>query len=126
MWSCQTGRSLCQTPLLSRLLLSSFSQNKVCSQFVRFPVHRVSLASTDIWTTNDLAEKLGGVDIPSIDKAMEFWMDHGVVKSLGDKTYQLLEIAEEGKPSGPRPMRKKKGKLTSSLLQMPAVERILA
>ncbi|KAG9006075.1 hypothetical protein FRB90_010080 [Tulasnella sp. 427] len=67
----------------------------------------IELFSTkDIWSADDLAKELGGVDAPSVDKALEYWMDHGVLKSVGPKQYELLEVAEEHKPSGSRPIRR--------------------
>ena len=56
----------------------------------------------DSWEVATLAERLGGVAEPSVDKALEFWIDQGVVKSLGEKRYQLLEIAEESTRRIPR------------------------
>ncbi|KAG8945291.1 hypothetical protein FRC04_001068 [Tulasnella sp. 424] len=63
-------------------------------------------SSKEVWTSDDIAKDLGGVDAPSVDKALEYWMDHGVLKSLGNKEYQLLEVAEERKQGASRPVRK--------------------
>jgi anaphase-promoting complex subunit 2 len=63
------------------------------------------LVCVDTWDVAAIAEKLGGVAEPSVDKALEFWIDHGVLKALGDKKYQLLEIAEEGTKRSTRPIR---------------------
>ncbi|KAG8958521.1 hypothetical protein FRC03_009040 [Tulasnella sp. 419] len=62
-------------------------------------------SAKDIWFTDDLAKELGGIDIPTLDKALEFWIDQGVLKSLPDRQYQLLEVAEEGAqaPRLPKP-----------------------
>lgn len=63
-------------------------------------------SSKEVWSSDDIGKELGGVDVPSVDKALEYWMDHGVVKSLGNKQFQLLEVAEERKQSSTRPVRK--------------------
>jgi len=67
----------------------------------------VDLFSTqDTWLVDDLAARLGNVDITSVDKALEFWMDQGVIKSIGNKEYKVLEIAEEKRKTVARPARR--------------------
>ncbi|KAG9012906.1 hypothetical protein FRB94_004716 [Tulasnella sp. JGI-2019a] len=75
-------------------------------------------SSQDTWIVDELAAHLGNLDIPSVDKALEYWLDHGVVKSIGNKQYKLLEVAEEKRTLTMRPARR------SSLNETPAATKM--
>ncbi|KAG8888369.1 hypothetical protein FRB98_007764 [Tulasnella sp. 332] len=75
-------------------------------------------SSKDTWVADELAVQLGNLDIPSVDKALEFWMDQGVVSSLGNKQYKLLEVAEDKRTVVMRPARR------SSLNETPAATKM--
>lgn len=93
------------TPLQAAIIELFSSKGTARTWFVVDSV-LTSRTMAEVWSSDDIGKELGGVDVPSMDKALEYWMDHGVVKSLGNKQFQLLEVAEERKQSSTRPVRK--------------------
>ncbi|KAF7986975.1 hypothetical protein HWV62_33 [Athelia sp. TMB] len=51
-----------------------------------------------VWTVDDLIPRVGSVDRSSALKALETWVDLGVLKEDVENSFRLLEIAEEATP----------------------------
>ena len=45
----------------------------------------------DIWDIVALAERLGGIEPASVRRAVQFWVDYGVLRSNLDGVYTLQE-----------------------------------
>ena len=50
------------------------------------------------WTVDELADKLGKLDITSIALALMFWQGQGVIEDVGDRTFQLRDSVDESPP----------------------------
>jgi len=55
-------------------------------------------SQTSRWTVDELADKLGKLDITSIALALMFWQGQGVIEDVGDRTFQLRDSADESPP----------------------------
>lgn len=87
-----------QTFHLSKQHLSSFSRSRVwipCS--VNVNLSFLTLISSEVWTVNDLIERVGPIERPAALKALLAWVDRGVLREENDGTdmqrFRLLESA---------------------------------
>jgi hypothetical protein len=60
--------------------------------------------STETWSLNELAPKLGLPEASLVRPAVESWASRGVLKSVGNGEYRLLERSEEHPGSVRRPV----------------------
>jgi anaphase-promoting complex subunit 2 len=59
----------------------------------------IDVDRSDVWTLDELIKCLGSVDRTAALKALLTWVDMGVLKEDTDKSFRLLEIAEECAPN---------------------------
>ena len=53
----------------------------------------------DIWTVNELIDKVGSVDKMAALRALTTWVDLGVLKEEDDEQFRLLNVAEDASSS---------------------------
>jgi anaphase-promoting complex subunit 2 len=94
--SCKTAPSA-RTFHLSKQHLSSFSRKRVWFPYsVNVNLFFLTLIS-EVWTVNDLVERVGPIERPAALKALLAWVDRGVLREendgAGSQRFRLLESA---------------------------------